>query len=221
MALFLKKQLRISTKRIDLYEEALTHKSYKPKSRHNEKLEFLGDSIISAIISHYLLILFPKKSEGELSVIRSNIVRRETLNKIAKNIGIDKVLKCNPGLQHEIEGESRLLGNALEALIGAIYLDKGYQKTYKIVLSHLIWPYIIENELAEEEKNFKGRLLELSQQKNMDILFETNEVMKKGVKYFNSIVLVNSAEYGRGVAVKKKEAEQRAAEEAYKKLLLG
>jgi len=130
-------------------------------------------------------------------------------------------LKCNPGLQHEIEGESRLLGNALEALIGAIYLDKGYQKTYKIVLSHLIWPYIIENELAEEEKNFKGRLLELSQQKNMDILFETNEVMKKGVKYFNSIVLVNSAEYGRGVAVKKKEAEQRAAEEAYKKLLLG
>lgn len=218
ITVFLKKVLNVRTTRPELYEEALTHKSFNQKSPNNEKLEFLGDSIISAIISHYLLDFFPEKSEGELSIIRSNIVRRDTLNKIAKEFGIDKLLRIHPRLKLDKAEKSKLVGNALEALVAALYLDKGFKKTHRIVISKLIWPYILKHELAEEEKNFKGRLIELSQQKNFELSFITDENDIKGVRHYYTKVLINGIEYGNARSLKKKESEQIAAEIAYKKL---
>ena len=126
-------------KDISLYHEALTHKSVRGRIVHNERLEFLGDAIFGSVVADFVFREFPNENEGFLTQTRSKIVSRKTLNNIALQINLNTVLK------HQVNSNRSIFGNALEALIGAVYLDKGYQFTSNYILDkliHLTWIFI-------------------------------------------------------------------------------
>ena len=216
-----KRILGFYPKNIGLYELALVHKS--ASTRHtdgtlinNERLEYLGDSILDAIISDYLFSLFPGKDEGFLSKIRSKIVKRKHLNLIAEKIGIQQLLVSNTDNCGEIK---HIYGDAFEALIGAVYLDKGYEKTRSFIVHQLIDRHIDLDEIINSESDYKSRIIEWAQKNHKDILFENEELYQESGKspIFVSRVRVAYECLGEGRGSSKKEAEQNAAEDAYMK----
>jgi ribonuclease-3 len=150
--------LGFQPKQLRFYEIALTHRSSSDEiSRNNERLEFLGDAMLGAIVGEFLFRKYPNQDEGFLTEIRSRIVRRESLNAIATRMGIEKIVQYNKydrGLSR-----SHIFGNALEALIGAIYLDRGYELTRKFVLNELIKNYIDLDTIEKTDTNYKNQLL--------------------------------------------------------------
>jgi len=206
---------------ITLYEQAFIHRSVSAitcgKNSNNERLEFLGDAILDAIIAEVVYINFPNKKEGFLTNTRSKIVQRESLNFIALELGLDKKVSSLP---HAAIHNKYLYGNALEALIGAIYLDQGYKICSKFVKERILNKYISLNKLASQEVNFKSRLLEWGQKAKVNVEFELVETFTTddGKSVFQTSVLLEGTPLGIGIGNTKKESQQLAAKTAIKKI---
>ncbi|MCJ8166515.1 ribonuclease III [Pontibacter sp. E15-1] len=199
-----------------LYRLALTHTSFarqnaSGKHETNERLEFLGDAILGSVVAEHLFNKFPYEDEGFLTEIRSRIVNRESLNQIAVKIGLNLLVKVdttNHGTRHR-----SVNGNALEALVGAIYLDKGYDKTRHFILSKLLKPHIDLHSLTTTTSNFKSKLIEWAQSQNLDIRFEIIKRKHQGnTTEFTSEVYIDNKAIAVGVGLSKKKADQFAAE---------
>jgi len=214
--------LGFTPNKFDLYELALVHKSASIPSKdgmpmNNERLEYLGDAILGSITADILYKYFPNKSEGFLTQIRSKIVSRESLNKLALAIGLDKQVMSNVNLNNN----KHIYGDAFEALIGAIYLDQGYSVTKTFIEDKIFRNYINIEEVVTVETNFKSKLIEWAQKNKKDVVFDTREdgldkVMKLPV--FISEVEVEKNMLGKGIGASKKEAQQKAAKEALTRL---
>ena len=195
-----------------LYEQALTHKSVAKQDRQghnldNERLEYLGDAVLDTVLADFLFKKFPYEDEGFLTQMRSKVVNRKQLSLLAENIGLDKLLKID---QHRRSIHSSIYGNAFEAFIGAIYLDRGYPVTAKYIINDIIHHHIDICKLKETESNYKSRLLELAQKKSQLITFRTVDNPKKDNNFISSVIL-DGKEYEQAMGRSKKEAEQNAA----------
>lgn len=209
-------------KNIRLFEQALLHKSSSVKSGkgliiNNERLEFLGDAILDAIVADIVYNKFEGKREGFLTNTRSKIVQRETLNKLAIEIGLDKLIKTST---RSSSHNSYLCGNAFEALIGAIYLDQGYTACKKFIKKKIINRYINLDKIARTEVNFKSKLIEWSQKNKVTISFELIEEFmdSNSNPVFQTEILIAGLPGGTGVGYSKKESQQNAAQIALRKI---
>lgn len=207
---------------LHLYEQALLHKSSAIRSDegrllNNERLEFLGDAILDAIVADIVYKHFNGKREGFLTNTRSKIVQRETLNKLAVEIGLDKLIKYST---RSSSHNSYMYGNAFEAFIGAIYLDQGYECCKQFLEEKIIRPYIDLDKLSRKEVNFKSKLIEWSQKNKMEVSFELIEQFldKESNPVFQTEVRVESFPAGTGSGYSKKESQQNAAQMALKKI---
>ncbi|HEX2536189.1 MAG TPA: ribonuclease III [Chitinophagaceae bacterium] len=201
-----------------LYKTALTHRSVKETSdENNERLEYLGDAILSALIADYLFKRYPYKEEGFLTEMRSKMVNRQQLNDIAVKMGLKKVTlynKSDASLK-----TSQIFGNTLEALVGAVYLDKGYKKTSKWVSERIIIPHMFVDDLEVLEINHKNKLYGWANKNGKQLEFETvKEQMENGRRLFTIAAVVNGKIIAEGKAFNKKDASQIAAQLAVEKL---
>ncbi len=206
--------LGFTPKHVAYYKLAFMHRS-KPDepTDSNERLEFLGDAILGAIIAEYLFKKYPYQSEGYLTELRSKIVRRETLNNVALRMGINKMVQYNQndkGLSR-----SHIFGNALEALIGAVYLDQGFPKTRKFILNELVRSHIDLETMESTDTNFKNQLLTWAQKNNRVLVFETiDEKIENTRKLFTVGILLDGELITTGTGYNKKDAGQVAAQKA-------
>ncbi len=208
--------------RIDLYREAMTHRSSSIRSKrgrwvNNERLEFLGDAILDAIVADILYKKFEHKKEGFLTSTRSRIVQRETLNKLAVELGLDKlIVSSTRNLAHN----TNIYGDALEAVIGAIYLDQGYRVAKKFVYETMIKQHLNIENVLKSEVDFKSRLIEWGQKNKVEVCFELTDSSydDQNNPVFISCVKVAGVEVGSGRGYSKKESHQMAAKVAIKKL---
>ena len=200
---------------IELYKLALIHKSASivlDNGQHinNERLEFLGDAVLECVSSDYLFIEFPDKNEGFLTQLRSKMVSRQTLNEVAKRIGLDDYV-----ITHSSNNLSQkhIYGDAFEAMMGAIYLDQGYDFVNRLLINRIFVDYIKVGSLLESETDFKSRLIEWCQKNHHTIHFVTShdKTYSSTHPFFYSKVLIDNMEVGYGAGDSKKEAEQRAA----------
>ena len=198
----------------NLYQTALRHSSVTTQSVDSyERLEYLGDAVLGTIIAELLFKKYPFKSEGFLTEVRARIVNREELNKLGFKIGLDKIISVNS--HKSTFSHKSLYGDALEALIGAVYLDRGYKKCQNFVLTKLIVPHFDLNEIVSNNKNFKSILIEWAQKETKDIKFVIiKEVAGKNHKEFTAQVLIDNTSISAGEGLSKKKAEQAAAEKA-------
>lgn len=205
-----------------LYEQALSHKSFVSRNENglpanNERLEFLGDAILDAVVGDIVYAYFQRRGEGFLTNMRSKIVQRETLNKLAVEIGLDKMLKS---ATHLSSHNSYLGGNAFEALVGAIYLDRGYEYCKLFVQKKIIDKYINLDKLSHKEVNFKSKLIEWGQKRKTNVVFQLIEQQKdeSGNPIFKTEVLLENISAGMGEGYSKKESQQIASRAALIKL---
>ncbi|MBO7317580.1 MAG: ribonuclease III [Bacteroidales bacterium] len=201
---------------ITLFQQACRHRSVGRNSHdnsNNERLEFLGDAVLSAIVSDIIFKTFNNKNEGFLSKTRSKIVQRETLNQVAIALGLDKIVEVTI---HSQSHNNNTYGNALEALIGAIYLDQGFDECSKIVEEKIIKQHIDINKLSQQEVNFKSRLIEWCQHHHISYVFEIDDISADEHKnpIFHARIVVANKQLGQGQGYSKKEAQQIAAQEA-------
>ncbi len=206
---------------IYLYHLAFLHKSATQETHNgirinNERLEFLGDAILDAVAADYLFKTFPTKDEGFLTEMRSKLVSRATLNKLSQKMGIDQLIQ----LDGSSSGTFRSFkGDAFEALIGAIYLDKGYDFTRKIILERIIRYYFNMDELVNQEVNFKSKIIEWSQREKKQVQFNVVDEVGSGYKKQYIVELqVNGEIIARGQDYSIKGAEQNAAEKSWQKI---
>jgi len=211
---FIIKTFGYRPKNLSYFYEALTHKSISNKSstlKSNERLEFLGDAIFDAVIANYLYDKFPEEDEGYLTKLKSKVVSRKSLSSIAERIQLRKHIIYQKGRSIKI---STLEGNALEALIGAIYLDSGYQAVHKTVNHHIFRKYVDLTTLLEEEIDFKSKLFIWTQKNKLILDFKVVTEENKGENWLYKVeVEINSQTYGLGTGTSKKIAEQAAAQE--------
>jgi len=219
---FLKNILGFNPRRIKLYELAFIHKSVSytfPDGSvvNNERLEYLGDAILDAIIADFLFTAFPNKKEGFLTKLRSKVVNREQLDALALKIGINKYIVSHTSNSTPVK---HLYGDALEALIGAVYLDKGYRETKKFFINRILKKHIDLNKLVTKDTDYKSRLIEWGQKNKKEICFESHEEFKNIDKSptFVSYVKILNKQLGKGTGTGKKEAEQEAAKQALKNI---
>lgn len=205
----------ITPDNIELYKLALIHRSASvtlPDGSHanNERLEFLGDAILEAVVSDYLFIEHPDQSEGFLTRMRSRIVSRSSLDEIARSIGLDKYVVANFSGAHS---HKYLYGNAMEALIGALYLDKGYDFTNRLLINHIFRDNMDLVDMTNTETDFKSRLIEWCQKSKRVIRFRTGPDASSTHKnpMFISTVIIDGIELSNGCGSSKKEAEQKAS----------
>lgn len=206
--------------KIGLYAAALTHRSVKEKaSENNERLEYLGDAILGGIIADYLYMKYPYKGEGFLTEMRSKMVNRQTLNEIALKMGLKCITSFNKN-----DGSlrtSQIFGNALEALVGAIYVDKGYAATKQWVQKKIILPYLFVEELESVEINQKNKLFSWANRNGRLLEFETlDERIENGRRLFTVGAVVDGEVIAEGKAFNKKDAGQIAAQQAVERLSL-
>lgn len=213
---------------IQLYQQAFLHKSQSiedddGKWLNNERLEFLGDAILSAVVADIVYKHFQNKREGFLTNTRSKIVSRDSMNRIGSSLGIDHMLRysVNMHAQHEAHN-SNMLGNALEALIGAIYLDQGFDACYRFIRDVLIKKHIDIDKISETEVNFKSNLIEWGQKNRLPVSFEIIESFQdeqSNPVFQTAAVLLETGEHiGIGIGYSKKESQQNAAQMAMKKI---
>jgi ribonuclease-3 len=218
----LKKITGIRTSNLRIYEAAFIHRSASfclpdGKRINNERLEFLGDAVLDAILSDYLFEKFPDASEGFMTKIRSRIVNREVLNQLAISMGLDKLLVCKVNSAHST---GNLYGDALEALIGAVFLDKGFRKTKDLFIARVFRKYLDLSTIVSTDSDYKSLVFEWVQKHKTNLTFTYNEEydfkLKKSV--FSTALIINKEEYGTGQGASKKEAEQEAAAKAWQRL---
>jgi ribonuclease-3 len=206
--------------KISLYIAALSHRSIKEKATdNNERLEYLGDAILGGIIADYLFMKYPYKGEGFLTEMRSKMVNRQMLNDIAIRMGLKKITSYNR--QDSSLKSSQIFGNALEALVGAIYIDKGYKATKKWVFKKIIIPHLFAEDLEQVEINQKNKLYSWANKSGKLLEFETiDEKMENGRRLFTVGAIVDGEVMAEGKAFNKKDAGQIAAQNAVEKLNL-
>lgn len=204
-----------------LYHLAFRHRAQAEEARNgvkksNERLEYLGDAILGAIVAELLFKKFPYKEEGFLTEMRSRIVSRDHLNKLAFKIGLNEFIQTTP--ENTIKNKS-IYGDAFEALIGAIYLDKGYKTAWNFVVDRIIQNHVDIDELELSEFNYKSKLIEWAQKEKKSVTFELLGEEPTGTgKLLKIKAMVNGEEMGQGMDYSKKKAEQIAAEVACKTL---
>ena len=206
---------------VQLYEQAFVHRSFAvakgDKSFNNERLEFLGDAILSAVVGHMVYQKFPDKREGFLTNMRAKIVSRDSLNRVALELGLQDRMQISTKIHSH---NNYMYGNALEALVGAIYLDLGYEKCRAFIERVLISKHINVEKLAHESVNFKSKLLEWSQKNRIEVEFrlvdtQTDEDCNP---IFQTTLLIAGMEVSTASGYSKKESHQLAAQEALAKL---
>lgn len=207
---------------IKVYQQALLHKSISMRSEkgrpiNNERLEFLGDAILDAIVGDIVYRHFEGRREGFLTNTRSKIVQRETLNKLAVEIGLDKLVKYST---RSSSHNSYMYGNAFEAFIGAIYLDQGYDRCKQFMEEKIFKNYIDLDKMSRKEVNFKSKLIEWSQKNKMEVSFELIEQFldEEYNPMLHTEVRIEGISAGTGTGYSKKESQQNAAQMALKKI---
>ena len=213
----LKRILGFLPRNYRFYQLAFVHKSasqtvFNNIRINNERLEFLGDAILDSVIAGHLFNKFPDKDEGFLTQMRSKIVNRDNLNIIAIKLGVSNMVVSRTSN----ENHKSIYGDALEALLGALYLDKGYNFTRKTVLERIIQNHINLNKLLETEKDFKSRVIEWAQKNKKSINFTSFEEIEdqSNTPVFIAHLIIGDEIFGRGSGNSKKEAEQNAARQA-------
>jgi ribonuclease-3 len=198
--------------KINLYTIALSHRSIREHAdENNERLEYLGDAILSSIVADYLFKRYPYKGEGFLTEMRSKMVNRQTLNEIALKMGIRKITIYNKS-DNSLK-ISQIFGNTLEALVGAVYLDKGYEKTKTWLYRRIITPHMFVDDLELLEINHKNRLYGWANKNGKTLEFETlEERIEGGRRLFRVGAMVNGELLAEGKAYNKKDASQIAAQ---------
>ncbi|MCH8903216.1 MAG: ribonuclease III [Bacteroidetes bacterium] len=204
---------------IALYELAFKHKSISKEAlQNNERLEFLGDAILNSIVSEYLFNKYPEADEGFLSELRAKVVNRAQLNELGLKIGCADLIELDKAMMNQELTATSILGNALEALIGAIYLDQGYKSTETFIVD-LVTKNLDLDKLVTTEFNFKSRLLEWAQKERIKIAFDLVREDESGdKKVFEVEVIADGKVLGSGKDTNKKQAEQKAAKIAYRKI---
>ena len=204
---------------LSLYRLAFRHKSVaqnvkKGVKNSNERLEFLGDAVLGSVVAEVLFKLYPYEDEGFLTELRSKIVNRVNLNQLARKLGFDQLIQYDNRMVNTTR-QGSLLGDAFEALVGAIYLDKGYDFTKNFLVNHIIKSHIDIHRLEQTETNFKSKLIEWCQRHGKDITFELIE-NKDGEsnKLFTVQASIDGEIMGQGKEFNKKNAEKLAAERA-------
>jgi ribonuclease-3 len=203
---------------LDLYTTALSHRSVREGAdENNERLEFLGDAVLSSIVAHYLFMKYPYKGEGFMTEMRSKMVNRQQLNDVGIKMGLKKITIYN---KHDSSLKiSQIFGNTLEALIGAVYLDKGYKKTQKWVEKNIIYTHMFIDDLEGVEINIKNRLYGWANKNGKVLDFETlDEVFQNGRRLFTIGATVDGELIAQGKGYNKKDASQIAAQLAVEKL---
>ncbi|HPF50078.1 MAG TPA: ribonuclease III [Draconibacterium sp.] len=220
--LFLKDLLGFYPRNLKLYDLAFIHKSASTVDSqgnlvNNERLEYLGDAILGAIIADFLYNRFPQEDEGFLTKTRSKLVNRAFLTKLTHDMGLYVFIDSNTTKKID---KSHIYGDALEALIGAIYLDRDYRAAKYFVTKRILSQFVNLSEIEQEDSNFKSQLIEWSQKNKHEIEFETTEETDEASKQprFNAIVKIDNKVIGRGTGTSKKEAHQNAAKETLDKL---
>ena len=196
-----------------LYDQAFRHKSVVSEDNDseiqlsNERLEFLGDAILDAVVADYFFQKFPFENEGFLTQVRSKLVSRNFLNQLAVDIGLDTFIE----MAGDIKPSKSINGDAFEALIGAIYLDKGYKNCHKFIVDKVIKDYVDVEELLNTEVNFKSRLIEYCQSNQLRYVFNTDALEVENTRYFKCDLVINDVLMSTGEGHSKKSAEQEAS----------
>lgn len=206
---------------LSLYQLAMRHSSTAPVNvkgfrESNERLEYLGDAILGMIVAEWLFTKFPFKEEGFLTEIRAKIVNREALNMVSRKIGLKDLIEFQR--TSRAGSPKSIYGDSLEALIGAIYLDKGYNKSRNFVIKKLLIPHYDLELLVNTISNFKSKIIEWAQKENKDLTFEVEESEDPANKQFIAQVIIDDESFEKGHGLSKKKAEQDAARRTIEKL---
>jgi len=204
---------------LNLYTQAFMHKSNSVQvnghRQHNERLEFLGDAILNGIVAEYLYKKYPNGDEGFLTKMRSKIVKRKTLDAIGAKMGVDEIMT----IMNKTHISRSMLGNAVEALIGAIYIENGYTFTRRYIVSEILRKYLDIHRLEVLDDNFKSQLLEWCQKNGKEINYELISKYKADKRdRFKIAVVVSGEHIAEADDFNKKNAEQIASEKAMLKL---
>jgi len=205
---------------VHLYKMAFRHKSVavtikEGAKNSNERLEFLGDAVLGSVVAELLFKKYPYKDEGFLTEMRSKIVSRANLNQLSRKLGFNEMIQFDARMISFPNKQGSLLGDAFEALIGAVYLDKGYVFTKSFLLNRIIKPHVDIQLLEQTETNFKSRLIEWCQHTGKEILFQqTDNPEGESSKMFSVEAVVDGVVCGLGRDFNKKSAEKLAAEKA-------
>lgn len=221
MSQFIKNDFGFYPRNLALYELAFTHKSAADSLGNfklsNERLEYLGDAILSAVVADYLFRLFPTKAEGFLTEMRSKIVSRVSLNKLSQKLGFQQMIHY----AHDSHSNFKsMTGNAFEAFVGALYLDRGYNFTKHILIDRIIRIHLDLEQLENTDLNFKSKLLEWAQKGKHHLFFQ----MLAGKndphdKLYRVVTVIDNERYGEGADYSIKGAEQLAAEKTWNMLV--
>ena len=221
---FLKDKLGFYPSNLHLYNIAFTHRSASLNDSmgnpiNNERLEYLGDAILGAVVAEYLYKRFPQRDEGFLTQMRSKMVNRVILSELMKDMQLDKHVKSRT---IGTTTNTSIYGDAFEAMIGAIYLDQGYDKTKRVIIKRIINPYLDLIKIEEVDNNFKSQLIEWGQKNKLEVNFQTSEQENPKNKntLFSTSVEVDNHVKGKGFGISKKESQQNAAREALQKIEL-
>ena len=207
---------------IYLYKVALSHKSapqvwLKGQQVNNERLEYLGDAVLSSVVADYLYKKFPHQHEGFLTEMRSRIVSRSRFNKLSLKMGLNKLIFHGNG---SFSSSKSIYGDTFEALIGAIYLDKGYNFTKKIIIKRIIDVHLDVDEIEKTDTNFKSRILEYAQREKLQLEFRVLQELGEGHrKQYLVELYIDNNPVSRGQDFSIKAAEQVAAEKTCEELL--
>lgn len=219
---FIKNVFGYYPRNITLYQLAFTHKSAAESSvgtykLSNERLEYLGDAILSAVVADYMFRIFPTKPEGFLTEMRSRIVSRASLNKLSQKLGFSEVIHYS----HDTHSTFKSMGgNAFEAFIGALYLDRGYEFAKQIIIKRIINVHIDVENLEQTEVNYKSKLLEWSQKEKRHLDFKVVKNQNQGHdRLYRVVVVMDGIEYGSGADYSIKGADQLAAEKTWQMLV--
>ena len=214
----IKRLLKITPKNIENYKRAFTHSSLQqtdPKGNpiNYERLEFLGDSVLGAVIAAYLYKEVPSGTEGYLTKMRSKIVSREHLNELGKDLNLISFVKSNVD---ESNVGDNIHGNIFEALVGAIYLDKGYSRCEKFIYKNVIDPYVDIQKLEGKITSYKGLIIEWCQKQKKKYKFDTYEDSgNESIKHFSVKISIDGEQIAKGRATSKKKAEEQASKRVY------
>ena len=204
------------------YQLAMVHRSKPVKLEdgswaNNERLEFLGDAVLDTVVADFLYHTYPGKHEGFLTSTRAKIVQRESLNRIGNCLHLDSHVHA---LTHTSSHNSYICGNALEALVGAIYLDQGYKRCRKFIINRLVNKHFDLNDLVKTEQNFKSRLIEWCQKHHVSIEYELIDTQTDSDKnpVFRTAVILGGIYASDALGYSKKESHQSASREALDRL---
>ncbi|MBI3500372.1 MAG: ribonuclease III [Bacteroidetes bacterium] len=217
----LKNILGFSPSNLSLYSQSLRHTSVARELKEgikdsNERLEFLGDSVLNIVVAEFLFLKFPYKDEGFLTKMRSKMVSRDHLNQLAVKLGLNKIISQSgdPGIKH-----TSMHGDAFEALVGAIYLDKGFSFTQKFILHRILKFHVDVEKILETETDFKSKLIEWSQREKKPVHFRVLEEKGRGYdRLFTIGIFIADDFISQAMHISKKKAEQLSAEHACVKL---